>query len=345
MQLKPEYEKYKKVSFVVFTCLYWLAAILYYVQLGVIILIIVDAFHYIPGGLAEQNCPNGLNNTFCSTAWKATTIISISYVYEAIGLTYVISCIYYRVHTRKKQTTNPTNQKNRFYYVKRYFRISCTRLFPAPSLKLNIYLFAIIALLFTTKVTVTSIAFTTIGGFIVPIFATAYEVVSHMVQPKPDVKAPDADDVGDVEAPNADDVGDVEAPTAPNADDVDDVEAPNADDVDDVEAPNADDVDDVEASDVDDVDDVEAPNADDVDDVEASDVDDVDDVEAPNADDVDDVEASDVDDVDDVEAPNADDVDDVEAPDEVVNHTFQMVVVAEVPPQSPNFNVSDGDGD
>ena len=293
--MRPQDEECRKESPGT-TCIYSLAIILFYFQVGFIFLITFDAFHYIPGGLAEQNCPDGLNDTFCSTAWKATTLISNAYVCEA----HLLVCVINYARKRKKiLSCGPTSSTT-------------------TALKLNIYLFAVISLLFTIKVTVISIAFTTIGGFITPIVAGAYEIF---------METPDADDVSDVEAPIADDV-----------------EASDADDMDDVEAPDADDVDDVEEPDADDVDDVEEPDADDVDDVEAPDVDDVDDVEAPDVDDVDDVEAPDADDMDDVEAPkHRSGEGPIESVGDNDTHSFEMAAIAEVQYKSPNFNVSDGD--
>ena len=71
-----------KIYFRTVTGCFYCAFAFLYIQLGVIIFIIVDAFHNIPGGLAEQKCPTDLNDTFCSTAWKTTSLLSIFYFFE-----------------------------------------------------------------------------------------------------------------------------------------------------------------------------------------------------------------------------------------------------------------------
>ena len=81
--------------------LWWCGQICLNIQIGVVIFVIVDAFRYIPGGLAETKCPDGLNDTFCSTAWKATSVLGIFYYIEA----YLLSVIIYGITANRLPKT------------------------------------------------------------------------------------------------------------------------------------------------------------------------------------------------------------------------------------------------
>ena len=90
----------KKIYFRTVSGCFYCGLVVLYIQLGVIIFIVVDAFRYVPGGLAEQKCPTGLNDTFCSTAWKTTSLLSIFYFFEVQVLAGTIG--WFRTESRRE---------------------------------------------------------------------------------------------------------------------------------------------------------------------------------------------------------------------------------------------------
>lgn len=187
-----EYANISKSSKKIFYCIQIFAVLLANLQQGVLIYIKVDAFRYTSGGFAIQKCPNHHDNdTFCSTAWKTVSLLGIAYFYEAQILTLIVIFVRSRLLMKKLNSTVNVHKSDAEQVTtcrKRLYLLFCFGGSVTGALKVNIYMFAVIILLVTIKLTIPFITFATIGGFIIPIISTTYDLWNFLISQPPGPK-------------------------------------------------------------------------------------------------------------------------------------------------------------
>ena len=132
-------------------------------QAIVVVYIIIDAFQ--PGRLALQKCPHYYNDKHCSTAWKISTILSLIYFIEAIILAVTLAII----HQICRQRRNHGGDQS---CISTLCEILVTTM-----MKVVVYMFTWILVLWSINVTTPSIVLTATGGFILPIIVAIYDIV------------------------------------------------------------------------------------------------------------------------------------------------------------------------